>query len=162
MRVQIIDIPAKNLVGKKIITSLAKDETSKLWRPLRQIINESPQLSPKKFYSINRYGKEFKEGDFTIDTFFEKCAAIEGEIKKSPLGLEEIKLEGGLYAVFEHSGPISKFQKSLEDFMINWLPNSGYELDSKAHFETFDESYDPFSESSVELIYIPVKPIKNL
>lgn len=159
MEVKIKEIPAKELMGKKIITSISKGETSKLWRPFRQLIREQTGPNPSQFFSIHRYGKEMKEGGFTIDTLFEKCAAIE-QSSNRPDGLENIQLEGGVYAVFEHSGSVSKFQNRMQVFYTEWLPISGYCLDDRAHFETFDETYDPFSESSVELIWIPVKRIE--
>ena len=157
MKILISEIPNKKLFGSSIQTSFAKQETSKLWRPFRAKIANSPFLKPKKFYSIQRYGAEMKMGVLGLDTLFEKCAAIEFLEGENPDGFEEINLEGGLYAVFEHKGSALDFQKSLQNFLENWLPGSGYELDSRNHFETFDENYDPFSANSVELVWIPIK-----
>jgi AraC family transcriptional regulator len=156
MNVLIIHIEPQLLSGQKIRTSIASQETSKLWRPFRQAIREKEGLSPTKFYSIGRYGNKMMNGDFTEDSQFEKCAAITNAISFCPSFFEEIRLEGGLYAVFSHHGSIAKFQVTLQEFMKNWLPKSNYRLDDQAHFETFDETYDPFSEDSVELVHIPV------
>ena len=144
------------LSGQKIWTSIASQETTKLWRPFRKAIIDKEGLSPKKYFSIGRYGKEMAYGAFTIDTYFEKSAAITEPLTECPDGFEEIRLEGGLYAIFTHSGPANKFQVTLQNFMMNWLPRSNYGLDARAHFETFDESYDPFDESSLELVHIPI------
>jgi len=100
-----------------------------------------------------------QEGNFSIATLFEKCAAIEVDSDRFD-GFEKIGLEGGKYAVFEHSGSVSNFPQTMQKFYQEWLPKSGYELDNRAHFETFDEHYDPFSESSVELIWIPIKALE--
>jgi AraC family transcriptional regulator len=156
MNILITSIEPRLLSGQKIWTSIASQETSKLWRPFRQAIREMVGLSPTKFYSIDRYGKEMTKGDFTVDIQFEKCAAITEEISSCPPGFEEIRLEGGLYAVFSHHGSIAKFQSTLQEFMMNWLPKSNYRLDDRAHFETFDQTYDPFAEDSVELVHIPI------
>lgn len=156
MEILISEIPTKILWGRKIETSFARQETSKLWRPFRTAINLSGKLKPTKFYSIQRYGKELKEGILNLDTDFEKCAAIDFDLEDVPSGFEEIVLEGGVYAVFEHKGSSLDFQHRLHDFIQNWLPKSGYELDVRNHFETFDDKYDPFSENSVELVWIPV------
>lgn len=160
MKILISEIPNKKLFGSSIQTSFAKQETSKLWRPFRAKIAISPFLNPKKFYSIQRYGSEMKIGVLGMDTLFEKIAAFEIEEGEHPEGFEEINLEGGLYAVFEHQGSALDFQKSLQNFLENWLPGSGYELDSRNHFETFDENYDPFSANSVELVWIPIKRLE--
>ncbi|MBN3519848.1 GyrI-like domain-containing protein [Algoriphagus lutimaris] len=158
MEIKIREIRAMELMGQKILTSISKKETSKLWKPFRQTLKEK-DLFPKLFYSIHRYGKAVQEGSFSLDTQFEKCAAIELDFDRID-GFEKISLEGGKYAVFEHSGSVSKFQQAMQKFYQEWLPSSGYGLDNRAHFETFDESYDPFSESSVELIWTPIKVLK--
>lgn len=158
MVVKIREIQPKELVGQKIVTSISKKETSKLWRPFRRTLKEK-DLFPNLFYSINRYGKVMQEGNFSMATLFEKCAAIEVDSDRFD-GFEKIGLEGGKYAVFEHSGSVSNFQHTMQKFYQEWLPKSGYELDNRAHFETFDEHYDPFSESSVELIWIPIKALE--
>lgn len=156
MEVKITEIPSKTLIGQKISTSISRQETSKLWRPFRRIIAEQRGFEPKEYYSIQRYGKEMAEGTFGPETIFEKCAAVEpGPF--IPEGFESIELKGGLYAVFEHSGTLEKFQKSMQEFLQNWLPDSDFTLDSRAHFETFDETYEPFSGTSSEMIWIPIK-----
>lgn len=156
MEIKIKEIPSKTLFGQKISTSIFRQETSKLWRPFRKIIAENRDFEPKEYYSIQRYGKEMAEGTFGPETIFEKYAAIESSLI-NPKGFESIELEGGLYAVFEHSGTLEKFQKSMQEFLQNWLPDSVFTLDTRAHFETFDETYEPFSGTSSELIWIPIK-----
>jgi AraC family transcriptional regulator len=156
MNILITYIEPQLLSGRKIWTSIASQETSKLWRPFSQSIREKEGLSPAKFYSIGRYGKEMSQGNFTEDSQFEKCAAIIEPISSCPKDFEEIRLEGGLYAVFSHLGSIAKFQSTLQEFILIWLPKSNYRLDDRAHFETFDETYDPFTDDSVELVHIPI------
>ncbi len=119
-------------------------------------ISAHQDLSPNKFYSISRYGKEIAKESFSVDTNFEKCAAISESLSNCPSSFEKIILDGGLYAVFPLHGKATNFQNVMQDFMINWLAKSAYRLDVRAHFETFDDSYDPFSEDSVELIHIPI------
>lgn len=157
MEIIISEISAKTLRGKRIETSFARQDTSQLWRPFRAAINLSKNLNPTKFYSIQRYGKELHEGTLNLDTVFEKCAAIDCVIEDAPSDFEEVVLEGGVYAVFEHKGSTFEFQNRLQDFIQNWIPKSGYELDTRNHFETFDDKYDPFSDNSVELVWIPIK-----
>jgi len=156
LNILISHIEPKLLAGQKIWTSISSQETAKLWAPFRRAIREKEGLSPKKFYSIGRYGREMSIESFSIDSFFEKCAAIEIPLAECPVGFEEIKLEGGLYAVFSHRGSVTKFQATLQYFMLSWLPESNYQLDDRSHFETFDETYDPFAEDSVELVHIPI------
>ena len=155
MEVEIRDLSKVLLAGKRIETSLAKNETSMLWRPFRQKIKDQRGLFPNNFFSISYYGEAMKNGTFTPETIFEKWAAI--EIQDSiPEDFEELELEGGKYAVFEFAGSPIDFHSVMQEFYGKWLPKSGFELDTRPHFETFDETYDPFSDTSVESIWIPV------
>lgn len=156
MNILITHIEPQLLSGQKIWTSFASEETSKLWSAFRQAIGEKEGLAPTKFYSIGRYGKEMAQGVFTVDSQFEKCAAIAHSLETCPLGFEEIRLEGGLYAVFTHAGSLTEFQAKLQEFVLDWIPQSKYRLDDRAHFETFDDSYDPFAKDAVELVHIPI------
>ncbi len=160
MEVTIKELLPVKVMGMKIQTSIARQETSRLWRPFRQSIKDQQSLSPEIFYSISKYGNEVKNNSFTVETIFEKWAAIETQ-PGIPDGFEKTEIEGGMYAVFEFTGSQMKFHSVLQEFYQNWLPNSGYVLDSRAHFETFDNTYDPFSESSVEQIWIPVTSKKQ-
>jgi AraC family transcriptional regulator len=156
LEITILHIEPLVLSGQKIQTCVASQETSKLWRPFRQAIREKAGLFPNKFYSIGRYGKEMTQSSFTIYSPFEKIAAISAPLDSCPEGFEKILLEGGLYAVFKHQGSMTKFQSSLEVFLVNWLPMSKYSLDDRAHFETFDDTYDPLSDDSEEWVHIPI------
>ena len=159
MTLLVLEYPTKKLSGKWILTSIAANENRKLWSPFRKSIKEKAGLNPKCYYSIGRYGAEMKLGTFTTNTVFEKCAAIDEPLANCPEGFEELILEGGLFAVFNHTGTLVDFQITMNQFLEEWLPRSGYQLDSRNHFETFDEQYDPFSPTSVETIYIPLKQV---
>jgi len=160
MNILITHSTEKKLCGKTIQTTIAAQETSKLWRPFREAIKKKLDLAPNLFYSISRYGVELAKGEFTIDGEFEKCAAIEASLSNCPTGFEEVILDGGLYAVFLHRGAADGFPATMQEFLQHWLPKSDYILDSRNHFETFDQRYDPFSSRSVETIYIPLKEAK--
>ncbi|MBN3583547.1 GyrI-like domain-containing protein [Algoriphagus aestuarii] len=159
MKVEIVEIEPIRLVGKKIRTSIGKNENSLLWRPFRQQLKNFPEITFEKFYSISFYGNEVKYGTFTPETIFEKWAAIDYQ-EPVPEGFEILDLEGGVYAVFEFAGSPIHFQTVMQEFYGKWLPTSGFGLDTRPHFETFDETYDPFSDRSVEHIWIPVIPKK--
>lgn len=157
MEVKVEEITSKTLFGKKTITTLGSQDISALWRPFRQAINKKEGLNPSDYYSIQRYGKDMQSKSLSLNTEFEKCAAIETVKDACPDGFEEIVLDGGKYATFEYARNMGEIQTILMGFLNNWLPNSAFELDDRNHFETFGPDYDPFSANSVEVIWIPIK-----
>lgn len=157
MEVNLEEISTKKLFGKRMITTLGSQDTSALWRPFRQAINKKEGLNPSNYYSIQRYGKEMQNMSLSLNTEFEKCAAVEAEKENCPDEFEGIVLDGGKYATFEYARNMGEIQVVMMDFLSKWLPKSGFELDDRNHFETFGPAYDPFTEDSVELIWVPIK-----
>tara|TARA_B110000977_G_scaffold49568_1_gene67350 strand:- start:240 stop:635 length:396 start_codon:yes stop_codon:yes gene_type:complete len=91
-------------------------------------------------------------------TEFTKCAMVEvSEFKNIPRGMETLTLVGGLYAVFIHKGRVQDFPKTMEYIFGQWLPNSDYEVDQRAHFEVLGAQYKPNSGESEEEVFIPIR-----
>ena len=96
----------------------------------------------------------------TAETEFEKWAVVEVSRAESlPDGMETYKLQGGLYAVFLHEGPASMAPKTLQYIFSKWLPQSGYEVDGREHFEVLREGYDPQDPGAREFIWIPIREL---
>ena len=95
--------------------------------------------------------------DFKPTNKFDKWATIEVEnFDNVPDEMETFTLTGGLYAVFDYKGlntDNSIFQYILE----TWLPNSGYVLDNRPHFEVLGDKYKNNDPTSEEEIWIPIK-----
>lgn len=148
-------IDSCELIGQKIVTSHASNETSKLWRPFRQQLLEK-SISPDIFYSIQNYGESRAKENFDATTEFEKWAAIAKSQHQLIDDFEEFCIEAGLYLTFSYSRTMGDLSVIIEEIIQVGLLNLGYRLDSRPHFETFDLDYDPFSPESVEKIHIPV------
>jgi len=58
VKVLITPIEPQLLSGQKIWTSIASQETPKLWCPFWQAIRKKEGLSPTRLYSIGRYEKK--------------------------------------------------------------------------------------------------------
>jgi len=56
-------------------------------------------LNPINYFSISHFSKALKDGFLNEATVFEKCAVIEGDLVKSPIGFEDFFFRrGGGYA----------------------------------------------------------------
>lgn len=71
--------------------------------------------------------------------------------------MESFTLKGGTYAVFQYKGMAANFPKVWQNIFTQWLPNSRYVLDDRAHFEKLPENYNPLDPNAEEEIWIPVK-----
>ncbi len=69
-------------------------------------------------------------------------AAVEvANFNHVPTGMETFLLPGGLYAVFLHRGAALTALQTFQYIYETWLPASGYQLDSRHHFEILGERY---------------------
>ena len=162
MHLRIETLPEKKLVGKTLRMSLAKDQTHQLWSgfmPERNLIQNKVGTD---FLSVQLYDPALSFNDFSPQTEFAKCAMVEvSEFKNIPRGMETLTLVGGLYAVFLHKGRVQDFPKTMEYVFGQWLPNSNYEVDLRAHFEVLGAQYKPNSGDSEEEVFIPIRLCNN-
>lgn len=162
MNPRIENITKKYLLGMRTTMSLANNKTSELWQQFMQRRKEIKNISNSNFYSIQAFDESLEFKDFNTNTEFEKWAAVEiSDINDIPEDLETYTLKGGLYAVFVHKGPASEFQKTFQFIFGQWLPNSEYELDTRAHFELLGDKYENNSPNSEEEVWIPIKSKKK-
>lgn len=147
----------KKLVGKRLTLSLANNKTHELWRsfmPRRKEItnNLTTDLIHVQLYKPSHFT------NFHPTNEVEKWATVEvADFDSVPADMETFILPGGLYAVFDYKGS-SNDPAIFQYIYANWLPNSGYDLDHRPHFEVLGEKYKNNDPSSEEEIWIPIKP----
>jgi AraC family transcriptional regulator len=96
--------------------------------------------------------------DFKPTNEFERWATVEVEnFNKVPDEMETYNLSSGLYAVFNYKGMSSGAAAFFRYIYSEWVPNSNYILDDRAHFEVLGEKYKNNDPSSEEEIWIPIK-----
>lgn len=150
-------ITVRRLVGKKITMSSSGDKTHELWKSFMTGKNKIKNNISSELYSMKFYGPGFFD-DFNPDRNFEKIAAIQvSDFNYVPDGMENFILPSGLYAVFQYKGKASEASYTFKYIYYEWLPDSGYVLDDRPHFEILGEKYKNDDENSEEEIWIPVK-----
>jgi AraC family transcriptional regulator len=94
---------------------------------------------------------------FSPEAIFEKWATVEvSSFSSIPPGMKSYTLQGGKYAVFVHEGPASAFSKTFQFIFGEWLPESGFELDNREHFEVLPEGYSPVDPNAKEEFWVPI------
>lgn len=155
----IVLLPDTHLIGMRTQTTLATHHPAELWRKFRTQTKHIPLLAETGFYSVQFYPPSFYTGHFTPDTPFEKWAALHPHTMPNPLpsDIEICTLSGGLYAVFVHTGGTATFFQTANYIYNEWIPNSPYQLDTRAHFEIMPANALPNQTDYSENVYIPIK-----
>jgi AraC family transcriptional regulator len=146
----------KRLIGKRITTSIANNQTADLWKSFMPRRKEIKNVIGTDLYSVQTYDTNYFKA-FNPALPFEKWAAVEiSDITEIPDDLEIFNLPAGLYAVFFYKG-LSTDITIFNYIFSEWLPNSEYKLDQRPHFEILGAKYKNNDPESEEEIWIPVK-----
>ncbi|MDP5081236.1 MAG: GyrI-like domain-containing protein [Winogradskyella sp.] len=82
------------------------------------------------------------------------CAEV-SSFEGMPDGMTGFTIPEGDYAVFLHKG--MDVSKTYQRIMSEWLPNSGYEIDDRPHFQIMGATYMNGSSASEEDLFIPIR-----
>jgi AraC family transcriptional regulator len=152
MEAKIIELGPKKFIGIWMMMSLSDNKTSDLWRWFMPRLGEINNRVSGEFISLQNYGENWT---FSPDKPFKKWALVEvSSVGDTPADMEAYELQGGKYAVFTHHGPASKAPATMKHIFIEWLPESGYSLDNREHFEVLPENYNPMDPNATEEIWI--------
>ncbi|MEW5675126.1 GyrI-like domain-containing protein [Flavobacterium enshiense] len=148
--------PERKLIGKQITLSISDNKTGELWRSFMLRRNEIKNTVGSNLYSLQRYD-DLYFSHFNPNTTFEKWAAVEvSDFKTIPVDMQTLILNKGTYAVFNYKGS-SNDNSIFQYIFATWLPDSGYEVDNRLHFEILGPNYKNNDATSEEEIWIPIK-----
>lgn len=152
---EIITFPETKLLGLHCTMSFTQNATPLLWQqfmPRRREI----QAVDANLFSLQLYPEGFF-GQFNPDAQFEKWAAVAvADFDAIPEGMDTLTIPTGNYAVFHYKGNPANGADVFRYILGEWLPQSGYTLDIRPHFEILGANYKNGSDDSAEDIYIPV------
>lgn len=157
MKNRIEIIGKKLLVGKHVEMSYLNNRTMELWQSFMPARKQIETRVDSSYYSMQIYPNLFNYASINPAINFIKWAAVEVSNDDCiPSQMEGYTIEGGTYGVFTHVGPASKFEQSMKYIHEIWLPESGYVIDDREHFEKLEEGYNPLDENATEEIWIPI------
>lgn len=150
-------INEKKLVGKRMTMSYANYRIGELWGSFMPRRKEITNTFTNDLISLVVYAPNHFI-DFKPTNQFERWATVEVEnFNNVPDELETYNLSSGLYAVFNYKGMSSGAAAFFQYIYSEWVPNSEFILDDRAHFEVLGEKYKNNDPSSEEEIWIPIK-----
>jgi AraC family transcriptional regulator len=154
-RIELIN--EKKLIGMRVKMTFSDNKTFELWKKFMPRRKEITNNLSSDLISMQVYDTSFDFTKFDPESLFEKWAAIEvADFNSIPGEMESYTLKGGLYAVFLHKGGASTGPITFQYIFGTWLPNSGYKLDYRPHFEVLGEKYKNGEPDSEEEIWIPI------
>ena len=158
MTPKIVTIAPKKLIGFSIEMSLLDNKTFSIFSQLMPRLKEITNPKSADIFCVQVYEPDYFT-NFTPETLFTKWAAVEvKDYSTIPDGFEKLELTGEKYAVFLYKGTSEMFSETAQYIYGEWLPNSGFQLDNRPHFEIMGDNYlgheNPESE---EEIWIPIK-----
>lgn len=159
MTPEIRQLSERKLIGHQLIMSFAHNKTAELWKSFMPRRMEVAGTTSSLLFSVQIYGSNFF-ANFRPDANFKKWAAMEvTDFNSIPSGMEPLVIPAGLYAVFFYRGSSSNGRKVFQDIFEIWLPQSGFALDDRPHFEILGDKYKNGDPNSEEEIWIPVRVI---
>ena len=155
MKPRIKTFPTTKFIGKNLSFTYADYRAFELWSSFMPKRKEIQNAIGSELYNIQINPEDF---DFQPNTPFVKWAAVAvTSFDFIPDDMESLEIEEGLYAVFTYKGNQSNVAAFFNSIYTEWLPSSGYQLDSRPQFEILGEKYKNNSPESEEEIWIPIK-----
>lgn len=143
------------MIGKRLTMSLVNNKTAELWKSFMPWRKEITNKLTNDLISMQVYQPSYFT-NFDPASEFEKWAAVEvADFNKVPNDMETFTLTGGLYAMFNYTGPANN-PGIFQYIFAEWLPNSNYMLDNRPHFEVLGDKYKGNDPTSEEEIWIPI------
>jgi len=153
---KIVQLQPITIVGIKINTSLQANETSTLWRSFRSRLDELENTVDENLISAARYPEHYSATSYNIE--FEKWAARQvSSIESVPPGMDSTVIQGGMFARFEHVGPVTTFHLLAKYIYGEWINEQPFELVDNYHFELFNEARSPMAKDAYEEVFIPIR-----
>lgn len=155
MNPKIQTFPRTKFIGQNLSFTYNDYRAFELWSRFMPHRNEIKNTIGTELFNIQINPENF---DFNPNTPFVKWAArAVSTFENVPNDMEVLEIPEGLYAVFHYQGDQNNAASFFNQIYTVWLPNSGYELDSRPQFEILGEKYKNNDPSSEEEIWIPIK-----
>ncbi len=156
MQPKIVTLTEKKVVGMQSKMLMHQYENIiKLWESFMPKKHELKNTINQELIAIQDYP------DFgNLETSYNIWACVEvSNLSTVPSDMKGFTIPKGEYIKVLHKGMDAG--KTYQRIMTEWLPNSGYTIDDRPHFQVMGDKYKNGSPDSEEDFYIPVKNVLN-
>jgi len=139
-------------LGTTFASILSGEDTARqaigaLWGRLHERVAEITAREPGVFYGWTWFlppGLRSREDELGYVAGVEVASGA-----PVPEGMVSVEASEGLYAVFEHRGPLVTFHALILWIYREWLPSSPYRGNGRGDLECYDEGWKHDGEDSV-------------
>ncbi len=150
---EIVTLEPKTMAAMPILDARNIQEVVAIWKKFVPLAMQLPNRIGSDFYAP----RKLASSNIAPSTTQHWAAVLVSSFNGLPPELEQLTIEGGTYAVFVHKGITKNFMESIEKVYAEWLPQSGYQLGQRLHFDRMGEKYlGPENPQSEEEIWIPI------
>ena len=151
--------PTTKLIGQKITTSFAQDQTLELWRNFAPRKKEIKNKVNSDSYAVKIYPNTTFFQQFDPTRTFEKWAAVPvTNFDNITDCLDKLIIPVGIYAIFTYRGKPSDAMDTFRYMYGEWLPSSQYEMDNRPYFALMGDRYKGEHPDSEEEFWVPIRP----
>ena len=146
----------RKLIGMSLKTSLVHNKTMQLFKTFMPRKKEIQNIINKDIFDIRVYPSDYYN-NFNPAANFTKWAAVEvSTFEALPNGMKSIVIPAGKYAIFTIKSTNSN-PSTFQYIFTEWLPNSGYALADRPHFDILGEKVQQRLPDAEEEIWIPIQ-----
>ncbi len=132
--------PETSVIGMSCKMSLINNLTSTVWQSFMKERSLVKNRVSDEFLSIQIYPLGYFE-KFNPETVFTKWAGVAvSEETDVPHDMQAYRIPKGLYAVFNYKGLSSDAHHAFRFIFEEWVPQSGYIVDARPHFEVIGKN----------------------
>lgn len=147
--------PTTKFIGKNRSFTYSDYRVFELWSSFMPRRKEIQNTIGTELYNVQINPNGFSFGP--NEPFVKWAATAVENFDFVPQGMEKLEIREGLYAVFIYKGDQINAPAFFKSIYTEWLPNSGFELDTRPQFEILGEKYKKDNPNSEEEIWIPIK-----
>ncbi len=154
---QIIAAPQRLLVGKMLVSSMQNYRAVELWSSFMPLRNRIAHSVGEELFSVRVYKSLEYFTHYNPAATFDHWACREvSQVEQVQDGMQALTIPEGKYAVFLFKGTPADAPAFYAEVFQQWLPQSGFRLDARPHFEVMGAKYKHNDPDSEEEIWIPV------
>ena len=128
-----------------------------LWKQFMPRKHELKHIVSEEFIAIQIFNLQ-ESGE--PETEFDIWACVEvANFNAVPQSMKSFSIPSGTYAIFLHKGMDAGL--TYQKIMTQWLPNSGYKIDNRPHFQIMGANYKNGSPDSEEDFYVPIQLLEE-
>jgi predicted transcriptional regulator YdeE len=148
---------AFKIVGVERYTGHGIPDIREAWTEFGKRSHEIQHAIVPGAYGIEDYSRDFDMNKGGFPKYYYIAGMEVDSLSEIPAGMKSKEISAANYAVFTYNGPIDGLPKFFGHIYAEWMPKSGYSMDSKLSldFEYYPERVMDMNAAKIE-IWVPV------